>query len=90
MSAPLTPQPTYPAAVPGKTLGIVSLVLSIVVAPLSLIWLITSIVAVNQSKKAGASNIPGVIAIVLSALGVLAGVIWLIILIIGLAAAAAA
>ena len=73
-----TPQPTYAATVPGKTLGIVSLVLSIVVAPLSIIWLITGIVAVNQSKKAGASNVPGVIAIVLSALGIIAGVIWLI------------
>jgi len=80
MSATPAPQPTYPAAVPGRTLGIVSLILSIVVAPLSLVWLITSIVSVVKSRKAGASNVPGVIGIIISALALIGTIITIIVL----------
>ena len=80
MSAPNTPQPVYAAAVPGKTLGIVTLICSIVVAPLSLLWLILGIVAVVQSKKVGASNVPGVIAIIISALAVVGTIIVIAVL----------
>lgn len=75
MSAPITPQPAAPAAVPGKTLGIVALIGSIVVAPLSILWLILGIVSVVQSKKVGASNVPGVIAIIIAALAIVATII---------------
>ena len=72
--------PNYPASagntaatpVPGKTLGIVGLILSFFV---SLVGLIMSIVAVVQSKKAGAKNVPGIIGIVIGSLGTLAGIL---------------
>ena len=55
--APYTPGgvPGAPAEDPGKTLGIVGLVLSIIGCT-SLIGLILSIVALNKSKKAGYKN----------------------------------
>ncbi|MFD6094395.1 DUF4190 domain-containing protein [Oerskovia sp. NPDC060338] len=55
--APYTPGgvPGAPAQDPGKTLGIVGLVLSIIGCT-SLIGLILSIVALNKSKKAGYKN----------------------------------
>lgn len=83
MSEPLPPQPTYtaPAPVPGKTMGIVALICSIVVAPLSVLWLILGIVSVVQSKKVGASNVPGVVAIIISALAIVATVIIIIVLV---------
>jgi hypothetical protein len=55
-----------PAAVPGKTLGIVALVLAFLSSP---IGLILGLVAKSQSKKAGASNGPATAAIVLGLIG---------------------
>lgn len=50
-------EPTYPASalsVPGRTMGIVSLVLSII--GVHLVGIILGFVALSQSKKAGHSN----------------------------------
>jgi len=62
------PAPAYsgaPATVPGKGLGIAALILSFF---FQLIALILGIIALNQSKKAGAKNTPAVVAIVLGLL----------------------
>ena len=88
MTAPNAPQPVAPAAVPGRTLGIVALICSIVVAPLSLLWLILGIVAVVQSKKVGASNVPGIVAIVISALAIVATVVIITTAVLGIGALA--
>ncbi len=72
--------PAVPAAapvVPGRTLGIVALILSIVVSWLPLVGLIMGIVARNQSKKAGVGNVPAVIAIVLSILALIGVIIFI-------------
>ncbi|QIK64256.1 DUF4190 domain-containing protein [Leucobacter viscericola] len=72
-----------PAAVPGKTLGIVGLILAFI---MPLIGLILSIVAMVQSRKAGAKNIPALIGIIVGAIATI-GWIIAIIAIIGLASA---
>ena len=59
-----TPAPAAPAVVPGKTLGIVALILAIL--PFQLIGLILGIVANGQSKKAGVKNGPAKAAIIIS------------------------
>lgn len=60
-----TPAPAAaPAAVPGKTLGIVGLILAFI-GPLSLLGLILSIVAKVQSKRAGVKNTPATVGIVI-------------------------
>ncbi len=81
--APYTPGgvPGAPAQDPGKTLGIVGLVLSIIGCT-SLIGLILSIVALNKSKKAGYKNgialagiIVGAVLLVVSiVVGIVAGI----------------
>jgi hypothetical protein len=55
-----------PVAVPGKTLGIVALILAFLASP---IGFILGLVAKSQSKKAGASNTPATVAIVLGLIG---------------------
>jgi hypothetical protein len=64
-------QPT-PDTYPGKTLGIVGLIVSIFA---SLIGLIISIIAFNQSKAAGYKNTPAkagiIVGIILLVLGVI-------------------
>jgi hypothetical protein len=73
-SAAVTPAP---AVIPGKTLGIVALILAIL--PFQLIGLILGIVANNQSKAAGYKNTVAkaaiIISIVLMVLGLIIGVI---------------
>lgn len=69
-SAPVYATP--PAAVPGKTLGIVALILAFF---FQLIALILGFVALSQSRKAGAKNTPAVVAIILS---IVFGLIWII------------
>ncbi len=59
-------------SVPGKTLGIVGLVLAFL-APL--IGLILSIVASNQSKAAGVPNTPAKVGIILSIIFMVLGLI---------------
>lgn len=72
-----TPAPAAPAVVPGKTLGIVALILAIL--PFQLIGLILGIVANGQSKKAGVKNGPAkaaiIISIILMVLGLIVGII---------------
>jgi hypothetical protein len=51
---------------PGKTLGIIGLILAF---PLQLIGLIVSIVALRKSKKAGFKNLAAVWGIVVGAIG---------------------
>lgn len=58
---------------PGRTLGIVGL---IVAFPASLIGLILSIVALVQSRKAGRGNIPATVGIVVAAV---LTVVWVIV-----------
>ena len=62
---------TTPAAVPGKTLGIVALIVSFF---FQLIALILGFVALSQSRKVGAKNTPAVVAIVLS---IIFGIGWI-------------
>lgn len=72
-----TPAPAAPAVVPGKTLGVVALILAIL--PFQLIGLILGIVANGQSKKAGVKNGPAkaaiIISIILMVLGLIVGII---------------
>jgi hypothetical protein len=80
------PVPAAPAtAGPGKTLGIVGLILAFI-GPVSLIGLILSIVARSQSKKAGLTNTPATVGIVIGII-VLVGTI---ILFVGLGISSAA
>ena len=73
---PAAPPPAYgappSAAVPGRTLGIVAFVLSFFMAPAALI---VGIIALVQSKKAGAKNGWAVAAIILSSVLIVLGVI---------------
>lgn len=71
------PAPAAPAAAPGKTLGIVGLVLAFV-APL--IGVIVSAIANSQSKAAGLKNTPAKAGIII---GIILTVLYLF-LIIGL------
>jgi D-alanyl-lipoteichoic acid acyltransferase DltB (MBOAT superfamily) len=54
-----------PASVPGKTLGIVGLILAFV-GPGALLGLILSIIAKVQSNRAGVKNTPATVGIVVS------------------------
>ncbi|MCA4135513.1 DUF4190 domain-containing protein [Arthrobacter sp. M4] len=76
------PRPTT-ATVPGKTLGIVGFVLSLL-GPLTTIGLILSIVALVQSRKARANNGFAIAGIIIGALGTIAGALILITTIAGL------
>jgi hypothetical protein len=94
--APITPEPVEPTpapaysapapapageAVPGKTLGIVALILSIL--PFQLFGIILGFVARSQSKKVGAKNTPATAAIIVGfVLGAL-GIIILVVSIVG-------
>lgn len=84
-----SPAGTYyqqPAAEdPGKTLGIVGLILSFFTA---LIGLIISAVALNKSKKAGFKNTPALVGIIIGALGTIGIVIAIIVSVVALGAVA--
>jgi len=67
-----TPTSSTPADYPGKTLGIVGLVLAIV-APL--IGIIVSAIALNQSKKAGFEN-------KLAKIGLIVGIVLTVLIVI--------
>jgi hypothetical protein len=69
---------------PGKTLGIVGLIVAIF---FNLIGLIISIIAFNQSKKAGYKNTPALWGIIIGAVLLVLGIV--IAIVAGLAAAAA-
>ena len=81
-----TPAPTpAPAAavVPGKTLGIVGLILAFVAAP---VGFIISLVARSQSKKAGVSNTPATAGIII---GLIITIIYIVLIIVSVVAGAA-
>jgi hypothetical protein len=93
-----TPPPAYPstppaapaaaapgAPIPGKTLGIVALIVAFFA---NIIGLILGIVALVQSRKAGYKNTPAVWAIIV---GAVLAVVWIIVIIVavGLAVAGA-
>ncbi|WP_136612095.1 DUF4190 domain-containing protein [Sinomonas albida] len=82
------PPPAYPApqAVPGKALGIVSVILPFV--GFGLIGLILGIVGRSQSKKVGAKNTPAVVGIVLGSISIVIGLIVTVAIIIGISAVA--
>jgi len=70
------PAPAPAAAVPGKTLGIVGLILAFI-GPVALLGLILSIIAKVQSKGAGVKNTPATVGIVISIIViVLTIVLW--------------
>ena len=72
---PQPPQQPYamPATEdPGRTLGIIGLILSFFTA---LIGMVVSIIAFRQSKKAGFKNTPALIGIIIGAIGTVAGII---------------
>jgi preprotein translocase subunit SecG len=76
---PAAPTPAYaaaPAAVPGKTLGIVGLVLDFI---FPLLGLILSIVAQSQSKAAGVPNTPAKVGVILGIVFIALGIIFSII-----------
>ena len=81
--APVTPPPAVVASAPGRTLGIVALIVSFFV---SILGLILGIVAKVQSNRAGVKNTPATVAIVLSIL-FLVGTIILVVVLAGSAAA---
>ncbi|MDY0830182.1 hypothetical protein SK224_13695 [Microbacterium sp. BG28] len=60
----MTQQPAPGVDYPGKTLGVVGLVVAIF---FNLIGLIISAIAFNQSKKAGYKNTPALVGIIIGA-----------------------
>jgi hypothetical protein len=69
---------------PGKTLGVVGLIVAIF---FNLIGLIISAIALNQSKKAGYKNTPALVGVIIGAVLLAIGII--IAIIVGIATAAA-
>jgi hypothetical protein len=63
---------------PGKTLGIVGLIVSIFA---SLIGLIISAIALSQSRKAGYKNTPALIGVIIGAVALVIGIIITIVVI---------
>lgn len=70
---------------PGKTLGIVGLILSFFTA---LIGLIVSAIGLSKSRKAGFKNTPALIGVIIGALGTIGAVIAIIAIIAGASAIA--
>ncbi len=68
-----------PTSYPGKTLGIIGVVLAV---PVSLIGLVISIVALAQSKRAGYQNVPAIVGIIISAGLLLVGTAVVILLVV--------
>ena len=77
-AAPAAGAPAAAPANPGKTLGVVALILSIL--PFQLIGIILGFVALNQSKKAGQKNGVAVAAIVIGFILMAIGIIVSIVL----------
>ena len=82
-----TPGYSAPAQDPGKTLGIVGLVLSFL-GCLSIVGLILSIVAFNKSKKAGYKNGVALAGIIVGAVVLVISIVVGIVLGIGIGAVA--
>jgi len=87
-AAPPAPYGAPPqGTVPGKTMGIVALILAFFMQP---VGLILGIIALVQSKRAGYKNTPAVWAIIVSSVLIVLGIIIAIVVISGFAAAGAA
>ena len=71
------PAPAAPAAVPGKVLGIIGLILAIV-WPFQFLGLILSIVARVQSKNAGVKNTPALAGIIISIILLLGTILFFV------------
>ena len=80
---PPAPAP-MPAEVPGKTMGIVGLVLAFVFAP---VGIIVSAIGMSQSKKAGYKNTLALVGLILS---IVFTIIWVVSIILFIMAAAVA
>ncbi|WP_427017701.1 DUF4190 domain-containing protein [Pseudarthrobacter sp. P1] len=65
--------PMAPAQDPGKTMGIIALVLPFV--GFGLVGLILGLVAMSKSKKAGFKNTPALIGVIVSILAIIATII---------------
>jgi hypothetical protein len=76
----MTQQPAPGVDYPGKTLGVVGLVVAIF---FNVIGLIISAIAFNQSKKAGYKNTPALVGIIIGAVLFALGLILTIIAIAG-------
>lgn len=75
------PMPAPVAVNPGKTMGIVSLVLSII--GIHLVGVILGFVGMSQSKKAGQKNGFALAGIILGFVGMVVGLIVIIVLAVG-------
>ena len=80
----MTQQPAPGVDYPGKTLGVVGLVVAIF---FNVIGLIISAIAFNKSKKAGYKNTPALVGIIIGAVLFGLGVIlWIVAIAAGVAA----
>lgn len=73
--------PATPADFPGKTLGIVGLVLAIF---MNVVGLIISIVARNQSKAAGFPNTPAKAGIIVGIITTVLAIIYVIVIVVAM------
>lgn len=80
----MTQQPAPGVDYPGKTLGVVGLVVAIF---FNVIGLIISAIAFSQSKKAGYKNTPALVGIIVGAVLFALGIIFSILIIAGSIAA---
>lgn len=78
----MPPTQGYVAEDPGKTLGIVSLITSIL--GIGLVGLITGIIGRNKSKAAGYSNGMALAGIIISSISMVVGLIFGVLFIIGM------
>lgn len=81
---PMPPAPGYIAEDPGKTMGIISLVLGLL--PFGLIGLILGIVARSKSKAAGYNNGIALAGIIVSSITMVIGAIIGILMVVGMVA----
>jgi hypothetical protein len=72
----MTQQPAPGVDFPGKTLGIVGLIVAIFA---NLIGLIISAIALSQSKKAGYKNTPALVGVIIGSVLLAITVIWIIV-----------
>lgn len=80
----MTQQPAPGTDFPGKTLGIVGLIVAIFA---NLIGLIISAIALSQSKKAGYKNTPALIGVIVGAVLLAVGIIVFVLILVGTLAA---
>lgn len=74
---PMTPIDATPAVNPGQTLGIASLVVSLIGG--GIIGIILGVMGINKSKKAGLKNPLALAGVLIGAVGILIALTWLVI-----------